>query len=1515
MIIRKQTLLASCYLAWTLLIAGTNTTGAHAQTPPATTAVTDTIYRADGTGANGTVLISWPAFTLASGASIPAGTQSIALGAGGALAVDLVPNAGSSPMGSYYTVVYHLDDGSITREYWVVPAAPATVHLAGIRSTVLPASVALQTVSKSYVDTAIIAATSGHPLDTTTPYVLKAGDTMTGALVLPGDPAAPLEASDKNYVDTQVAGLQAGLGQKVSTNPQATQQVAQPAGTDLETNNLNGQLYASQYATGPGNVNASNNGIANAAASPDCANGCAIVAEHSYASPEQPAPTTWNNGTVVEDQRNGQKIATFLNPQNPVGGNNAQTIDLTATETTAAAYARTGGEQISYTGLQINTNGLTGGNNEFPRVVQGTFPYGKSTYSAMEMYSLYNTPGQHVQSGQTQHCYGIGDCLLGAHIMTSAGGFRDDADEGTHPFDIQISEDVQVFQGSCASGCTTGATTLTVGNINYPKTQGEGRYLIDTNPAKVITSGTLIGGLRTGRQPQATFAGTSFAVSTFLETAQAIPSQANDIRPGTVNVALVTTGVPPGFATNTAALPTPTGVACIADATNSLMRFETTPYTVVDSSHLQLTLQHPHQPGATVSVGGLCGYGLEQTVDTLNGIRQVFPVIGSTSATTLLYAGGNSAIVGQQGFTSAYANFSLVVASIARAGNVVTVTVAGNFPRDPNGLGFTVQGVADSSYNGSYVVTTTGPNTLQYTDNGPDSSSSGGSLSFLTGGYALYPMAEVIGVYNAMTKAVDGQLTLTANTVPWAMGDPVEEPHYFQELVQPDVQYIYQTTPRPTATVAAGITYSTNNGPGLVGWQINNAVPASSYFGNGGTHVVPDIGVQVTGAWTHAMTVEAGESSVIHVNCNSHGCNKWNSGYSLFLMDTGVGQDAVSFAPQSSTLNFALRGTGYQFTPQAFTAGTINVTTLNAGSVHGLFTGTIQPASLPVFAASGAQHSVGAVPDPGATAGTSRFLREDGAWAAATPTMPQHSSLLAAYLMNEGAGTTLTDSSGQGNNATIAGPTWEGAQDLNFINGYNSTYPAGLMVALPGAINAAQTFSYLAYFPIEGSQAAPLAPGYGTRQGFSAIMGGTTQQHLNLLASLSERTSSYKFHAFNTDNTQAGEFMPAGWHVFTLVCGRAGVPAHEYYDGAEVGSYVAQGQNTCPVQPAGNYVLGGSPAYSSQSFTGKFAGMWAWSTALSASDVALASTNALALLDQKGIVHNYRAKTSAVPQILVIGDSRSSGYTLPAGADWPDQMSLTDSSYVRTNLAVPSQQTGDMCNQFDLAYASHVGRASAPVITTIWAGMSDLQVGQTNYTQMASYLKCMVRKAKVLGRVVLATEISGAGQSTDATRDALNAILRAQAYSWGVDNLAELATEPHLGADGAANNTACFPDNLHPSTACEPYITSIMQNAVNELLGSSETQRHQSAATTYQELAGDRFLDLVGTSAQSVALPDCTGYSLPRQVLNLGGNAATVGTVNGQTLLGAAGLLPNARAVFLPVPNAPGTAGCKWERT
>src|SRR5260370_27154972 len=94
-----------------LLIALTLSTRLQAQGPALTT-ISGTVYRADGTAASGTVLISWPSFQTAEGDSVAAGNLSVTIGQGGAFRAQLVPNVGASPAGTYYVGGLQLDDGT-----------------------------------------------------------------------------------------------------------------------------------------------------------------------------------------------------------------------------------------------------------------------------------------------------------------------------------------------------------------------------------------------------------------------------------------------------------------------------------------------------------------------------------------------------------------------------------------------------------------------------------------------------------------------------------------------------------------------------------------------------------------------------------------------------------------------------------------------------------------------------------------------------------------------------------------------------------------------------------------------------------------------------------------------------------------------------------------------------------------------------------------------------------------------------------------------------------------------------------------------------------------------------------------------------------------------------------------------------------------------------------------------------------------------------------------------------------
>jgi len=215
------------------------------QSGPTLTSVIDTVYLADGTPAQGVLIITWPAFVAASGTAVAAGALDVTLGANGALNMALASNAGANPAGAYYSVVYQLGPGEVRTEYWVVPtSSPATlaqvrttpgagtaaqpvsmqyvnsalagkandsavVHLAGTETVTgtktfseppnVPTPVGTGDVTnKSYVDNSIAAVGAGN-------YLATAGGAMTGPLTLSGNPTAPLQAAAKQYVDSSVA--------------------------------------------------------------------------------------------------------------------------------------------------------------------------------------------------------------------------------------------------------------------------------------------------------------------------------------------------------------------------------------------------------------------------------------------------------------------------------------------------------------------------------------------------------------------------------------------------------------------------------------------------------------------------------------------------------------------------------------------------------------------------------------------------------------------------------------------------------------------------------------------------------------------------------------------------------------------------------------------------------------------------------------------------------------------------------------------------------------------------------------------------------------------------------------------------------------------------------------------------------------------------------------------------------------------------------------------------------------
>jgi hypothetical protein len=183
-----------------------------AQVAPVETLVQDTLYRADGKVAHGTLTIRWNSFTSSGGEAVAAGEMTVKTDANGGVAIPLIANTGSSPSGTYYRVFMKLDDGTTSEELWVVPAVTTTT-IAAIRAKVAPQAVAAQFVSRDYVDTALAAVDA--TLATVAPATLvhlAGAETLVGAKTFTVSPQVPAPASagsavDKAYVDQGFAGL------------------------------------------------------------------------------------------------------------------------------------------------------------------------------------------------------------------------------------------------------------------------------------------------------------------------------------------------------------------------------------------------------------------------------------------------------------------------------------------------------------------------------------------------------------------------------------------------------------------------------------------------------------------------------------------------------------------------------------------------------------------------------------------------------------------------------------------------------------------------------------------------------------------------------------------------------------------------------------------------------------------------------------------------------------------------------------------------------------------------------------------------------------------------------------------------------------------------------------------------------------------------------------------------------------------------------------------------------------
>ncbi len=204
-------------------------------------------------------------------------------------------------------------------------------------------------------------------------------------------------------------------------------------------------------------------------------------------------------------------------------------------------------------------------------------------------------------------------------------------------------------------------------------------------------------------------------------------------------------------------------------------------------------------------------------------------------------------------------------------------------------------------------------------------------------------------------------------------------------------------------------------------------------------------------------------------------------------------------------------------------------------------------------------------------------------------------SLVASWPMNEGAGSTVSDASGNGNDGTLFnGPTWSGSE-LEF-DGTNDYVDVGNFSVAGSALTITGRFRADNYSNC----------GYQDCRIVSKATGTATEDHFMMVSSVKKNGAvRLRFRLKLNGSTKTlvastGNLSGNGWVSFAAVYN--GSQMLLYKDGAQVGSMAASGSIT--TSNASVWIGGNPPAASSRPWDGSIADINVYNRALSASEIS-----------------------------------------------------------------------------------------------------------------------------------------------------------------------------------------------------------------------------------------------------------------------------------------------------------------------
>ncbi len=544
--------------------------------------------------------------------------------------------------------------------------------------------------------------------------------------------------------------------------------------------------------------------------------------------------------------------------------------------------------------------------------------------------------------------------------------------------------------------------------------------------------------------------------------------------------------------------------------------------------------------------------------------------------------------------------------------------------------------------------------------------------------------------------------------------------------------------------------------------------------------------------------------------------------------------------------------------------------------------------------------------------------------AAAAVTNPVTAGLVQELPFLDGTGTTVTDISGAGHNATFCSganaPTWmiygvsilNGAMANNAFQCVNSGLTTFKTVVIATCANPLPVTSGTGLIGYPANQ-------YPTLWGPSASgTGGVLwlgSQNLTQTGGVAFFGSTFQSGgAVATTTAQAF----GGCHVFALALDTTD---RVYVDGVE-DPYVSTGSTAAAATTTGTYLYGDAFTGTTEGWAGSIQYATVYSSVLSPAQVYLVSHYVQQKVASRLSLPIYPVSVPSrnAYSVIGVGDSLTAGFT--GTAVWLAAPYVsTANSYTFLNYGLSSMLAQDN----DLLSTERWGQNVVPGTKVfLWNGTNDMC--SNSRTALDAYYSnaSEVQKIKALGGIpILATMISRG--SCDANKNALNLLLRQHAQELGAW-IVDLGAIASIGADGASATTACFnSDQTHltgpaaSSGTCGSVtnggyglVAQTVGNILNLIDGS--TSANPQALTATGNIGFNLYTTVNCATACTVTLPDGNGMqgNKPFVIANIGTATVTVATTGSQTINGITSIAAGASGTFTPLLTGPTTGGVYW---